>query len=376
MKSFRVLLLFVSVLVSGGCFAQKVCTANPTTVNPSTNFGSLTWTASGPGATVAECNDMADGLITFTGNVVVDLANNVVLTITNDVNITGNFPITGGPGSKLSVSGAGVDLLVTGNLGDEDNNGVIYEVVNTTSTIKVNGTLFGKNENSFTGAGSISGGTLNVKNGSTCATPCPVAGGFSSCVDGTGPGENFCSDNGVLPITLLSFSAREVENSVSLDWVTVMEEDFEKFVIERSSNGIHFDGIGEVAGAGRNIYDIRTEYNFNDRSPQVGFNYYRLKMVDIDQKFEYSSLQAVKIQSSKKFWVHPNPSTSSINFYTNFDGAEGDRIVLIDQMGKELAEVQGGNKRTIDVLGDVKPGIYVLKYFTQGGQYTSRVILK
>jgi hypothetical protein len=372
MKPLKLYVLFLmSLLASVGCFAQKVCTSNPTTISTDINFGSIVWTPSG-GATASECNDMADGLITFTGNVIVDLANNTTITITNDVNITGNFPISGGSGSKLSISGTNVDLHVTGDLGDAANNGVQYEVVSATSTIKVDGTLYGKNNNAFTGAGKISGGNLDVKNGSTCGTPCPVSGGFSTCDSG----DSFCTTNNVLPITLLSFTARETGESVTLDWATIMEESFEKFVVERSSNGIQFNGIAEIPGAGKNIYDIKTEYNFNDSNPLAGFNYYRLKIVDIDQQFEYSPLRAVKIQSSKKFWVHPNPSSGSINFYTNFDATQADRIVLIDQMGKELIEVPADNSGSVEVSGDIRPGIYLLKYFTRGAQYSSRVILK
>src|SRR5688572_11785566 len=101
-------------------FSQKTCRSNPPTIGSNINFGSIAWTPGG-GATVAECNDMADGLSTFTGNVIVDVANDITITITNNVNITGNFPISGGPGSKLTVNG-GFTLHVTGDLGDNDNN--------------------------------------------------------------------------------------------------------------------------------------------------------------------------------------------------------------------------------------------------------------
>ena len=371
MKSSRVWLLLILAFVGHAVFAQKVCTSNPTTITTNITFGSIAWTASG-GATVTECNQMADGLITFTGNVVMDLANTTTITITNNVNIDGDFLVSGGPGSKLSVSGART-LYVTGDLGNPANNGTQYEVINTLSRIVVDGTLYGKNNNAFTGAGTITGGTLDVKNGSTCGSPCPVSGGFSNCESGDG----FCTTNNVvLPVTLLSFEGREIEGEVRLNWATIMEESFEKFVVERSSNGVIFDAIGEVPSAGRNIQNIKTEYGFNDVNPLIGFNYYRLKMVDIDEKFEYSPLKVVKSQSAKKFWVHPNPSIGSINYHTNFDAAEGDRIMLIDHMGKQLALAPAAEFKNLEILGSMKPGVYVLKYFTQDAQYSSRVILK
>jgi hypothetical protein len=339
------------------CLAQKTCTSNPTTISSDINFGSIVWTAGG-GATTTECNDMADGLITFTGDVIVDLANNKTITISNDVEIIGNFPISGGPGSKLSVNGG--TLHVTQDLGDALNNGVQYEVVSASDAIIVDGTLYGKNNNAFTGSGSISGGTLNVKNGSTCGTPCPVSGGFTNCIDS----DEFCSSNGVLPITLLYFTVVVEGKKAVLDWATVLEENFENFVIERSQNGLEFTPIGVISGAGKDVFDVESKYHFVDSSPLIGFNYYRLKAVDLDGSVEYFVVRVVKITGPKLVSVYPNPADGkSIFFKLNFNPSEQDQAVLVNSLGVEVLRSKIHSiENSLDFDPALSPGVYILRY--------------
>ena len=86
---------------------------------------------------------------------------------------------------------------------------------------------------------------------------------------GTGlPGETrTCADDpdlcafatGTLPIELLYFESETLSEGVLLTWATVYEENFDRFLIERSADGIHFTPIGEVIGEGfsRSILSYR-----------------------------------------------------------------------------------------------------------------------
>lgn len=351
-------------------FGQKTCTSNPTTIGSDINFGSIVWTASG-GATVTECNNMADGLITFTGNVRVDLANNKKITITNDVEINGNFPISGGPGSVLSVSG-GSTLHVTGDLGDADNNGVQYEVVTASDEIIVDGTLYGKNNNAFTGNGSISGGTLNVKNGSTCGTPCPVSGGFSSCTSG----DSFCTNNSVLPVSLIFFKAETDRNNISLAWATASELNFDYFSIEKSMDGFSFLEIGRVQGQGTT--DIRHDYSYVDAFPSVGKLYYRLKTVDFDGYEEYFDIESIDFTGQKSFILYPNPVTrNEISVQLNFATDQRIDVRAFDMEGHEVLNygvLSGQHEITIPL--SLSPGVYTFKLNAGIHQEVKRVVIK
>lgn len=357
-------------LVSHTAIAQT-CTSNPTTISSNINFGSITWTASG-GATVLQCNNMADGVSTFTGNVVVDLANNKTITLTNNVTITGSFLISGGSGSVLSVNG-GFKLSVSGNLGDSDNNGVEYEVATATDKIQVAGTLFGKNNNAFTGSGSISGGTLDVKNGSTCGSPCPVSGGFSNCDSGDG----FCSSNLVLPIELLSFEAISKTEAVVLIWSTASQLNFDYFVVQHSVDGFEWADLTQIKGAGTT--NQKLDYSFAHTSPVAGKNYYRLKSVDFDKTFEYSFIVAAEIALANDFTIYPNPTNSAedVRYKLNFMPQESDQLIVYDITGAEIVS------QKVTSLGDIlelpatlKAGTYLVKYAKGTQLLTKQLVIK
>jgi hypothetical protein len=289
------------------------------------------------------------------------------------INISGNFRITNSGSSTLTIP-AGVTVHVAGNMGDAANNNVSY-VVN--GVLIVDGTLSGNNGNSFSGTGTIAGGTLDVKNGATCGSPCPITGNFDNCASGTGgSAQVFC--NAVLPVTLLYFNASVVDEMVSLKWATTMEKDFSKFVIERSADGLRFEEIGEVAGAGFDIYDIESTYDFEDEAPLLGYNYYRLRAVDLDGSLESFGVKAVQVKGGKKFSVYPNPSAGHmIKFRTNFSAEEGDRVVLIDQLGVEILSIHVNKPpNTIFLPDKLRSGIYTLRYIARDFDQAVKIVVK
>ena len=93
-----------------------------------------------------------------------------------------------------------------------------------------------------------------------------------------------------LPVELLSFTASLIENKiVSLDWVTSTEYNSDKFIIERSIDGINWEFLAEKKAAGRSQQPI--QYQGFDNSPYLGINYYRLRQVDLDGSFTYSKIE-------------------------------------------------------------------------------------
>lgn len=98
-----------------------------------------------------------------------------------------------------------------------------------------------------------------------------------------------------LPITLLSFAAIPFGNTVKTDWTTLSEVNNDYFTLERSRDGINFEYVGTVEGAGTSTNSIN--YSYFDYRPHQGLSYYRLKQTDYDGGFKYSKLVAVMIDS-------------------------------------------------------------------------------
>jgi len=114
----------------------------------------------------------------------------------------------------------------------------------------------------------------------------------------------------VLPVELISFSAKESEGKVILNWSTTAETDNEKYEIEHSPSGKEFEKIGEIAGAGTSLETA--QYSFKHKEPAPGQNYYRLKQIDFDGHFEYSPIVSAVIENEglNIGTFFPNPSTN------------------------------------------------------------------
>lgn len=107
---------------------------------------------------------------------------------------------------------------------------------------------------------------------------------------------------GVLPVTIIDFTAARINESVLLKWYATYETNFRHFEIERSTDGITFFKTGEVTGM--NL----ANYSFIDtKLPNSNIIYYRLKMVDIDGKASYS----------KTIAIHGNDHFSNADIYPN-----------------------------------------------------------
>lgn len=154
---------------------------------------------------------------------------------------------------------------------------------------------------------------------------------------------------GLLPVTLIDFSAAKNNNDVLLQWTATQETNFKVFEIERSIDGIHYYKIGEVTG--QNL----SRYNFTDRQlPAASVVYYRLKMIDIDGKFHYSSNAIVRINNNiSDIVIYPNPTSQGININLTERLLAGSQLMVFDASGRKVKE-QAVRANEVNINVDVK----------------------
>jgi hypothetical protein len=162
---------------------------------------------------------------------------------------------------------------------------------------------------------------------------------------------------------LVSFKAKPVNDIVILEWVTATELNSEKFVIERSDNGIVFESIGEVQAAGNSV--ISVQYLSNDNLPLPGRNYYRLKIVDVGGYFEYSDVVTLNHDRKKGIVVYPSPSNGrEFQVVKNFHFTENATIQIIDNLGVKVRELQLDDAdASIQFREPLQSGTYLMKVF-------------
>jgi hypothetical protein len=171
------------------------------------------------------------------------------------------------------------------------------------------------------------------------------------------------SSDAVVPVELVAFNAKSIEHQILLYWHTASEINNTGFEIERSSNAKNWKTLGFVEGKGTIL--TPQQYEYLDKFPNAGVNYYRLKQLDFDGKYEYSPIISMEHKDSKMdLSLFPNPATNQLNLIGIADGP----YRIFDLMGKIIRQgVSIGNSIDIATL---PTGIYNL----QVGEKTVRFV--
>jgi hypothetical protein len=83
-----------------------------------------------------------------------------------------------------------------------------------------------------------------------------------------------------LPVELIAFDAKRIEDKVKLTWSTLSEESSDYYFVERTLDFNEHIQVAKVAAAGNSNQLL--SYEGWDHSPKDGINYYRLSQVDFD----------------------------------------------------------------------------------------------
>ncbi|WMN12391.1 T9SS type A sorting domain-containing protein [Marivirga salinae] len=176
-----------------------------------------------------------------------------------------------------------------------------------------------------------------------------------------------------LPVELLSFTAQTMSGRIELEWETATEKNNEHFDVEKKGVNNDWHTISTVAGAGNS--NALIQYSISDFNPISGTQYYRLKQVDTDGKFEYSSVLRVDYGTNGQE-VFPNPFMDKIFVKTNGEDLV-ERIELKNITGNAInisKEYLGQNKWKVNTHS-LETGTYIL-YIYSGNQVEVRKVVK
>ncbi len=180
-----------------------------------------------------------------------------------------------------------------------------------------------------------------------------------------------------LPLHWLEFSAlRYAELMSQIDWTTTDEINTSYFEIQRSNdNTRNFVTIGTVNAA--SISEPVNTYQFIDRKAMVGKNYYRIKQVDFDGKYEFSPARTVTFTSGVfNVTAWPNPASSDVTISINHADESG-QITLIDLTGKPVFN-QDFDRGTSDhalTVDHLQPGMYTLLVTSGDNRYVEKIVV-
>ena len=155
----------------------------------------------------------------------------------------------------------------------------------------------------------------------------------------------------------------KLQNDVILKWATFKESKTKNFEIERKSDNNSFEKIGEVNATG-NSANI-TYYSWTDKYAKEGTNYYRLKIVDFDGKYEYSIVQVIILDhKTDLFTVSPNPTKNSVSI----EGVGIIEIKIADNSGKIIYyKQQNSPQGQTFKLNSLAKGVYFIQCIVKSG---------
>lgn len=195
----------------------------------------------------------------------------------------------------------------------------------------------------FTAAPNVAGNTVS-------------GGPISSFSDFTG-----LSLSALLPVKLIDFNATLLDKSTILEWKTAEEINSSHYDVEYSTDGQYFNTLSSINSQNSLI---GSTYLYKHLNPTTGKNFYRLKMVDIDGKFDYSPVIMLKYAGvQKQFNAYPNPAVNDITIPFEIAGKNAS-IRIVDMQGRlvRIIPVPAGATLQQIRLSGLSRGMYNIIY--------------
>lgn len=290
----------------------------------------------------------------------------------NDITVAFNGVLNIGGDGKSSIDSLIIDAKLLSAIGSDviiHADGVLYILGDLSNqffgNLIVDGALvvLGDASNSFSTINVGSGGSVHVE-GDFNNNNGTIINNGSVVVDGTFVGNP--PTGNPLPINLVYFTAYASINSITLNWQTASEENNDYFTLERSVDGINYEVIGTISGAGNS--NVLLEYIYIDSKPLSDTLYYRLTQTDYNGDSEVFKPISVLSIKHQEITLYPNPA----NTYFELNIISYIPIMLYTSSGVLIKTVVD-NKMNIE---DISPGNYIVILHLNGYKISKTLVIQ
>lgn len=185
----------------------------------------------------------------------------------------------------------------------------------------------------------------------------------------------------VLPAELISFTCRQAgESEVDVEWITASEVNNDYFTLQSSSDGIYWNTIATVQGAGNSSFE--NVYNRTDHTPSLPMTYYRLFQTDFDGTTKYLGTITMNMETVSGFEVidlYPNPAHDWLSFtYKGEITTKPLQVMILNPLGEVVSEqvytdLTPFTQSTLNIAS-LSNGLYQV-LFTQGELSTTQKLV-
>ena len=171
-----------------------------------------------------------------------------------------------------------------------------------------------------------------------------------------------------VPVELLTFSGVKMLQYNLLQWTTATEQNNKGFDLERSVDGSNFTSLVFIPTKAANGNAVsQTTYSFNDEKPLAVKGFYRLKQMDKDGRFSYSSVITINgkpVTQLSITGVYPNPVANRFNLLVNTPVSNRVSIAVRNFSGQPIMQQQrtlttGNNSIPMNAAA-LPAGVYII----------------
>ena len=213
-----------------------------------------------------------------------------------------------------------------------------------------------------------------VQASSVLGTDLAYTSTFNSGFSGFGLSD-FTVGGGALPVSLVNFSGKHTSEGNLLSWETSSEINNNHFVIEKTFNGRNFEEIGQVLG--NRTTALTNQYRFLETQIANGISYYRLKQVDLDGKYAYSSIIAIDTKNAGELKFFPNPVQSQLTMELPDLSLKVVNVQIVNSSGQQMflqKNTKTNNGKVVIDVSKLPAGIYQIILSAEGTSYNVSVV--
>lgn len=172
----------------------------------------------------------------------------------------------------------------------------------------------------------------------------------------------------VLPVELISFTAKKMDSGVVLNWTTAAEINSDYFEVTKSSEDFLFLPIGTIPAAGESSSFIN--YEFLDYELNSGVTYYKLVEYDRDGTQQESKIiKTLTLQEATFEFLHKNGSDDYLFQLSLLEEAYGKvRILTINGQVTYSSNIiaNKGNNQFVINISQLSQGYHVIVFEAEG----------
>ncbi len=155
-----------------------------------------------------------------------------------------------------------------------------------------------------------------------------------------------------LPVELINFDAKAIEDKVHINWETASEKNNDYFTVQRTNDFNTHVEVAQVPSHNGNSNDVQ-EYETWDNNPKTGLNYYRLLQTDIGGSAKpVSDYVAVRFGVKSTFEILYVTNESEVEVIFDYDSEENVDYTVTDMIGKTMA---------VGLNNPAAPGVNIIK---------------